>query len=113
LAHRQAGRGAHARHAAARAKHINPVGKHLPAILESLSAADGMVIPAFCSKPHAEVIELHDEPANFAFMLRCTCLIYLEKTAPQAIAADWPQAGSEAVLTSDKGRSGGTALCSW
>jgi predicted DNA-binding ribbon-helix-helix protein len=57
-------------------------------ILESLAAADGMTIPAFCSKLHAEVIELHGEPANFSSVLRCTCLIYLQKTPPQAIAAE-------------------------
>ncbi len=57
-------------------------------ILESLAGAESMTVPAFCSKLHSEVIELHGEPTNFASVLRCTCLIYLEQTAPQAIAAE-------------------------
>jgi predicted DNA-binding ribbon-helix-helix protein len=57
-------------------------------ILESLAAAEGVTVPAFCSKLHSEVLELHGEPGNFASVLRCTCLIYLEQSAPRAIAAE-------------------------
>ncbi|MGL4320460.1 MAG: ribbon-helix-helix domain-containing protein [Paracoccaceae bacterium] len=57
-------------------------------ILEAIAGSESMTVPAFCSKLHAEVIELHGEPANFASVLRCTCLIYMEQTAPQAIAAE-------------------------
>jgi predicted DNA-binding ribbon-helix-helix protein len=30
------------------------------------------------SKLHAEVLELHGEPANFTSLLRCSCLVHLE-----------------------------------
>ena len=47
-----------------------------------------MTIPAFMSKLHSEVLELHGEPTNFASVLRCTCLIHLERLPPVAIAAE-------------------------
>jgi predicted DNA-binding ribbon-helix-helix protein len=57
-------------------------------ILDDLAAAEGMTTPGFMSKLHSEVLEQHGEPANFSSVLRCTCLIYLERTGPQAIAAE-------------------------
>lgn len=57
-------------------------------ILDELAAAEGLSTPAFTSKLHSEVLERHGEPTNFSSVLRCTCLIYLERAAPQAIAAE-------------------------
>ncbi|MGL5012092.1 MAG: ribbon-helix-helix domain-containing protein [Paracoccaceae bacterium] len=59
-------------------------------ILDEIAAGEGMTTPGFMSKLHAEVLELHGEPANFSSVLRCTCLIYLEQTSapPHAIAAE-------------------------
>jgi predicted DNA-binding ribbon-helix-helix protein len=58
-------------------------------ILDDIAAGEGMSTPAFMSKLHSEVLELHGEPANFSSVLRCTCLIFLEQTpGHQAIAAE-------------------------
>jgi len=38
--------------------------------------------PAFVSKLHAEVLELHGEPQNFTSLLRCTCLLHREDPPP-------------------------------
>ena len=57
-------------------------------ILDEVAAGEGMSIPAFMSKLHSEVLELHGEPTNFSSVLRCTCLIYLERMAPVSIAAE-------------------------
>jgi predicted DNA-binding ribbon-helix-helix protein len=57
-------------------------------ILDELAASEGMTTPAFTSKLHSEVLELHGEPANFSSVLRCTCLIYLERVPQVAIAAE-------------------------
>jgi predicted DNA-binding ribbon-helix-helix protein len=56
-------------------------------ILATLAEADGLSVPGFCSKLHSEVLELRGEPTNFSSVLRCTCLIYLERTAQKAMAA--------------------------
>jgi predicted DNA-binding ribbon-helix-helix protein len=57
-------------------------------ILDEIAAGEEMTTPAFMSKLHSEVLERHGEPANFSSVLRCTCLIYMERPAPQAIAAE-------------------------
>jgi predicted DNA-binding ribbon-helix-helix protein len=56
-------------------------------ILDEIAAGEAMTTPAFVSKLHSEVLELHGEPANFSSVLRCTCLIYLEQT-PRPVMAD-------------------------
>ncbi|WP_299865544.1 ribbon-helix-helix domain-containing protein [uncultured Hoeflea sp.] len=48
------------------------------AILDELASSQDMTTPGFMSKLHAEVLELHGEPKNFASLLRCCCLVYLE-----------------------------------
>lgn len=57
-------------------------------ILDEIATGEGMTTPAFMSKLHSEVLELHGEPANFSSVLRCTCLIYMERMPPVAIAAE-------------------------
>ncbi len=57
-------------------------------ILDEIAAGEGMTTPAFMSKLHSEVLELHGEPVNFSSVLRCTCLIYMERMPPVAIAAE-------------------------
>jgi predicted DNA-binding ribbon-helix-helix protein len=47
-------------------------------ILDDIAASEGLSTPAFVSKLHAEVLELHGEPANFTSLLRCSCLVLLE-----------------------------------
>lgn len=48
------------------------------AIMDDLAESQGMTTPGFMSKLHAEVLELHGEPKNFASLLRCCCLIHQE-----------------------------------
>jgi len=57
-------------------------------ILDEIAAGEGLTTPAFMSKLHSEVLELHGEPTNFSSVLRCTCLIYMERVPPVAIAAE-------------------------
>jgi predicted DNA-binding ribbon-helix-helix protein len=48
------------------------------AILDQIAANEGRSTPAFISKLHEEVLEMHGEARNFSSLLRCTCLIWLE-----------------------------------
>ncbi|MBM3603748.1 MAG: ribbon-helix-helix domain-containing protein [Alphaproteobacteria bacterium] len=62
-------------------------------ILDRIAAREGMTTPAFISKLHAEVLELHGEARNFTSLLRCVCTIYLGeddalRSPPAAIAAE-------------------------
>lgn len=43
-------------------------------ILDNIAAAEGLTTPAFISKLHSEVLELHGEARNFTSLLRCACL---------------------------------------
>lgn len=55
-------------------------------ILDDLAQAEGMSTPGFMSKLHAEVLEQHGEPVNFSSLLRCCCLIPVERTLPKTAA---------------------------
>ena len=60
-------------------------------ILDDLARAEGMTTPGFMSKLHAEVLEQRGEPGNFSSLLRCCCLIHMERTileTPALIAAE-------------------------
>lgn len=48
-------------------------------ILDEIALQEGLTTPAFMSKVHAEVLELHGEPTNFSSLLRCTALIYIDR----------------------------------
>jgi len=48
------------------------------AILDEIAATEGVTTPAFISRLHAEVLELHGEPSNFTSLLRCACLVFIE-----------------------------------
>ena len=50
-------------------------------ILDDIAASEDLSTPQFVSKLHTEVVALHGEASNFSSMLRCTCLIYMEKQA--------------------------------
>lgn len=47
-------------------------------ILDDISANEDISTPAFVSKLHGEVLELHGEQKNFTSLLRCTCLVWQE-----------------------------------
>lgn len=60
-------------------------------VIDKIARNDGMTTPAFISKLHAEVLELHGEPENFTSLLRCACLKFMELTSvekPLVIAAE-------------------------
>lgn len=58
------------------------------AILDQIAAAEGVSTPGFISMLHDEVLLLHGEARNFSSVLRCTCLVWLERQAPLAVAAE-------------------------
>lgn len=57
-------------------------------ILDQIAAGEGVSTPAFISKLHDEVLMLQGEARNFSSVLRCTCLVWLERRAPLALAAE-------------------------
>lgn len=48
-------------------------------ILDEIAAKEGRSTPLFISKLHTEVFELHGEVRNFTSLLRCACLLHMEK----------------------------------
>lgn len=59
-------------------------------IVDRIAAREGTSTPAFISKLHAEVLELHGEPSNFTSLLRCACLVAIEsdRDGPMLLAAE-------------------------
>ena len=57
-------------------------------MLDTIAEAEGFTTPGFISKLHGEVLELRGEARNFTSLLRCACLIYMERKVPAAIAAE-------------------------
>lgn len=47
-------------------------------ILDEIAENEGLTTPAFVSRLHDEVLQLHGEPKNFTALLRCTCLVWRE-----------------------------------
>jgi len=56
-------------------------------VLTEIAAAEGLSTPQFISKLHSEVLQLHGEVRNFTSLLRCACLVYLNRLAHEAPAA--------------------------
>lgn len=48
-------------------------------ILEEVSNAQGMTLAKFLTTLHDEVLDLRGEVQNFASLLRCACLTYVEE----------------------------------
>jgi predicted DNA-binding ribbon-helix-helix protein len=48
-------------------------------ILEEIAGAEDLSVAKFISKLHDEVVLAHGEARNFASLLRCCCLIYLDR----------------------------------
>ncbi|MGB3178533.1 MAG: ribbon-helix-helix domain-containing protein [Albidovulum sp.] len=60
-------------------------------ILDGIAEVEGLSTPAFISRLHSEVLELHGEAPNFTSLLRCACTIHLgelEQIATSRIAAE-------------------------
>lgn len=53
-------------------------------VLKQLSASQGMTMAQFLTQLHEEALEIHGEISNFASLLRCCCLIYLERDFDRA-----------------------------
>ena len=47
-------------------------------VIDQIAERDGVTVPMFVSKLHAEVLELRGEPENFTSLLRCACLKFME-----------------------------------
>ena len=59
-------------------------------IVDQIAAEEQLSTPAFISKLHAEVLEIHGEALNFTSLLRCACTIHLgeyEKSVPASKTA--------------------------
>ena len=46
-------------------------------ILDQIAEEEGISTPAFLSKLHSEVLQLHGEVSNFSSLLRCACTLRL------------------------------------
>jgi predicted DNA-binding ribbon-helix-helix protein len=62
-------------------------------ILDQIAREEGISTPAFLSKLHSEVLQLHGEVLNFYSLLRCACTLRLGEMdmvghAPARIAAE-------------------------
>jgi predicted DNA-binding ribbon-helix-helix protein len=56
--------------------------------LTKIADAEGLSTPQFISRLHSEVLELHGEARNFTSLLRCACLVHLNRVAKTAPAAN-------------------------
>jgi predicted DNA-binding ribbon-helix-helix protein len=48
-------------------------------IIEEIAAAQGMPLPRFLNLLYEEALEIHGNVSNFASLLRCCCLVYMEQ----------------------------------
>jgi len=48
-------------------------------VLKEMASIEGKSVPKFISTLHLEVLETHGEIDNFTSLLRCACIIHMEK----------------------------------
>lgn len=48
-------------------------------VLTDIAEAEELSTPQFLSRLHSEVLELHGEARNFTSLLRCACLVHLNR----------------------------------
>jgi len=48
-------------------------------IIDELADEEKVSTPAFLSKLHFEVLQLHGDASNFTSLLRCSCLIQMDQ----------------------------------
>lgn len=48
-------------------------------IIEEIARAQHLTVGKFLSQLHDEALEIHGDLLNFASLLRCSCLVYLEQ----------------------------------
>ena len=63
--------------AAERPIHQHPTRTRLLGHSDQIAAEEGISTPAFLSKLHSEVLQLHGEVSNFPSLLRCACTLRL------------------------------------
>jgi predicted DNA-binding ribbon-helix-helix protein len=56
-------------------------------VLDDIAAAEDLSVPQFISKLHSEVLELHGEAKNFTSLLRCACLVHMDRAASEVEGA--------------------------
>jgi predicted DNA-binding ribbon-helix-helix protein len=56
------------------------------AVLEEISAKQQVSLPKFLTKLHDEVLDFDGEATNFASLLRCACLTYMDEIRHNAEA---------------------------
>lgn len=56
-------------------------------MIDQIACGQGMTTPKFLSTLYDEVLDLHGEVANFASLLRTACLVHLEQSARDTVAA--------------------------
>lgn len=54
-------------------------------VLGEIAGAEGVSIAQFISRLHAEVLELNGEAHNFTSLLRCACLVHMNRAAPDRV----------------------------
>ena len=73
-------------------------------IVDEIAAAQDMTATQFLARIHDEVEEIHGRVDNFASLLRCACLLYLQgpRHTIEAARGELPgQLGSGAAFSSD------------
>ena len=56
-------------------------------IIDRIAIGEGFTTPAFISKLHSEVLQLHGEAQNFTSLLRCACLKYVQQNGTDYLEA--------------------------
>jgi predicted DNA-binding ribbon-helix-helix protein len=54
-------------------------------IVETICAEQNLPVAKFLSQLYDEALEIHGEVPNFASLLRCSCLVYLNGLAPSEV----------------------------
>ncbi len=54
-------------------------------ILDEVAEMNEMSTPAFISTLHSEVLVENGEPKNFSSLLRCACLLYLDRKSDRDV----------------------------
>jgi predicted DNA-binding ribbon-helix-helix protein len=55
------------------------------AVIEDIAAVQAMTVPQFLTALHDEAMNIHGDVPNFASLLRCCCLNFLEKDFDHAM----------------------------
>ncbi|MBK9083135.1 MAG: ribbon-helix-helix domain-containing protein [Rhizobiales bacterium] len=72
------------------------------AILEEISAAQGVSLGRFLSRLHDEVLEFRGGETNFASLLRCACLTYASEVRGSADAVGALKSEAASAFTDEQ-----------